>query len=177
MTWLRKRFHRKRIAFGITGAVAATLSTALFACAIGAGVSPHGATLLRLLIALPILYVGYSRYMLGETLSLERRALGRKPAELRMLGRVGLAIGVAIGLKLAIEPLLTTMLLRSSAPSLAMLSPLIGDFVYGPIATYLILRATSRSVAAIQRRDGVSLQLLNFRIATGGNVSLHQGRS
>lgn len=149
LTFLRKRLHRKRIAFGITGAVAAILSTAIFAGAIGAGLSPHAATLLRLVVALPILYVGYSRYMLATTLSEDRAAIGNKSAELLMLGRVGLAIGVATGLKLAIEPLLTTLLLRSSDPSLAMLSPLIGDFCYGPIATYLILRATSRSVRAM----------------------------
>lgn len=140
--------HRKRIAFGITGAIAATLSTAIFACAITAGAGPHAATLIRLVIALPILYVGYSRYMLGATLDADRSVLGRGPAEARMLGRVGLAIAVATGLKLAIEPLLTTMLLQSFDPSSASWSPLIGDLCYGPIATYLILRATSRSVRA-----------------------------
>jgi hypothetical protein len=143
--YLRQRLHRRRIAFAITNVAAAAVSTTLFVLVLTAGVSPHGATLMRLSIALPILYVGYSRYMLVDTLRLDRRALGRKPAELRMLGRVGLAIGTAIGLKLAIEPLLVTMLLQSEGPTTAGIAPLIGDFIYGPIVTYMMLRATARS--------------------------------
>jgi hypothetical protein len=145
MTFLRQRLHRRRVAFAITNTVAAAVSTTLFVLAITAGASPHGATLLRLVIALPILYVGYSRYMLAETLRVDRAALGRTPAELRMLGRVGLAIGTAIGMKLAIEPLVVTMLLQSFEPTTAGIAPLIGDFVYGPIVTYMMLRTTARS--------------------------------
>ena len=154
--WLRDRL-RRRIAFGITNTAAAAVSTALFILAITSGVSPHGATLLRLAIALPILYVGYSRYMLADTLRLDRAVLGRKRAELRMLGRVGLAIATALGLKLAIEPLLVTMLLQSGGPTTAGIAPLVGDFVYGPIATYLILRATSRSLQAGAKVPGEQL--------------------
>lgn len=145
ITFLRQRLHRRRIAFAITNVAAAAVSTTLFVFAITAGASPHGATLLRLLLALPILYVGYSRYMLAATLRVDREALGRKSAELRMIGRVGLAIGTAMGMKLAIEPLVVTMLLQSFDPTTAGIAPLIGDFVYGPVVTYMMLRATARS--------------------------------
>lgn len=152
-TWFRDRLviraraahFRARIAFAVTGTVAVALSTGIFACALIAGASPHAATLLRLAISLPILYVGYSRYMLREILLADRALVGRGPAELQMLARVGLAIGVATGLKLAIEPLLVTVLMQSGDATTATIAPLIGDFGYGPFATYLILRATSRS--------------------------------
>ncbi len=144
-TWARNRLHRARIAFAITNTIAVVLSTGAFTSALIAGASPHVATLLRLLISLPILYVGYSRYMLRDTLAADRAAVGRGPAELQMFARVGLAIGVATGLKLAIEPLLATVLLQSGDAATATLAPLIGDFGYGPLATYVILRATSRS--------------------------------
>ena len=137
---------RSRIAFAVTGTVAVVLSTGAFTSALVAGASPHLATMLRLVISLPILYVGYSRYMLRDTLVADRASLGRGSAELQMLARVGMAIGVATGLKLAIEPLLVTLLLQSGDAATATLAPLIGDFGYGPLATYVILRATSRSL-------------------------------
>lgn len=148
-SYLRSRLHHRRIAFAITGAVAVAFSTSVFAFALIAGASPHLATLLRLAIALPILYVGYSRYMLGSTLAADRRTIGRSAAELTMLARVGLAIGVATGLKLAIEPLLVTILVQSADPATATLAPLIGDFGYGPLVTYVLLRASDRSFRAM----------------------------
>lgn len=147
-TWVINRLHRRRVAFAITGTVAVALSTSVFACALIAGASPHGATFLRLAIGLPILYIGYSRYMLGDTLRADRAVLGRGAAEIQMLARVGLAIGVATGLKVAIEPLLVTMLIQHGDPA-ATLAPLIGDFGYGPLATYLILGATTRNVRSL----------------------------
>jgi hypothetical protein len=154
-SWIINRLHRRRIAFAITGTVAVALSTSVFACALIAGASPHAATFLRLAIGLPILYIGYSRYMLGDTLRADRAALGRAGAEVQMLARVGLAIGVATGLKLAIEPLLVTMLLQYGDPGTATLAPLIGDFGYGPLATYLILGATTRNVRSVPNTRSV----------------------
>lgn len=154
-TWIINRLHRRRIAFAITGTIAVALSTSVFACALIAGASPHGATFLRLAIGLPILYIGYSRYMLGDTLRADRAALGLRGAEVQMLTRVGLAIGVATGLKLAIEPLLVTMLIQHFAPTTATLAPLIGDFGYGPLATYLILTATTRNVRRVANTRSV----------------------
>lgn len=148
--WIRHRLHRARIAFSLTSGVAAALSTAVFSCVLVAGASPHAATLLRLAISLPILYVGYSRYMLAPTLHADRAALGRGPAELYMLARVGFAIGAATGAKLAIEPLLVTLFAGSGNPELATIAPLIGDLGYGPLVTYLMLRsATPRRERAI----------------------------
>ncbi len=141
-TWLRHRLHRARVAFAITGTVAVALSTAVFACALVAGASPHGATMLRLAVSLPILYVGYSRYMLRDTLLAERETLGRGQAEIQMLARVGFAIAAAGGAKLAIEPLLVTVLVGSGHGDAAALAPLLGDFGYGPLVTYLMLRSS-----------------------------------
>jgi len=157
-TWIINRLHRRRIAFAVTGTIAVTLSTSVFTFALIAGASPHAATMLRLLISLPIFYIGYSRYMLGPTLRADRAALGRSAAELQMLARVGLAIGVATGLKLAIEPLLVTMFVQHFESPTAALAPLIGDFGYGPIATYLILGAMARNIrsAANTRSADVS---------------------
>ena len=82
--WIVSRLHRRRVAFAITGAIAVALSTSVFTFALIAGASPHAATVLRLVISLPILYVGYSRYMLGDTLRTDRAALGRSAAELQL---------------------------------------------------------------------------------------------
>ncbi|MBA2541490.1 MAG: hypothetical protein H0V17_17745 [Deltaproteobacteria bacterium] len=148
-TWIASRLHRRRIAFAVTGTIAVALSTSVFTLALVAGASPHAATMLRLVISLPILYVGYSRYMLRDTLRADRAVLGRSAAELQMLARVGLAIGVATGLKLAIEPLLVTMLVQQFDSPTAVLAPLIGDFGYGPIATYLILGGMARNIGSV----------------------------
>ena len=142
--------HRRRVAFAITNTAAMTISIAMFSCAITAGASPHAATLLRLATALPILYVGYSRYMLADSLVADRTQLGRGQAELRMLLRVGIAIGASIGLKLAIEPLLTGWLLANT--SHATIAPLVGDLCYGPLATYLLLNSFRTSESAMRPR-------------------------
>jgi hypothetical protein len=109
-----------RTRFVLTVLVATTLSTAVFAAVLAADGSPHVATLLRLVVATPILYVGLRG--LGDPL------------------RVGLAIVTSTGLKLALEPLLTAMVLRESL-DLAMVVPLIGDLAYGPIILFAMLRS------------------------------------
>lgn len=138
---IRRLFHRRRVAFTITGGIAMALSIAMFACALAAGASPSMATLLRLAIALPILYVGYSRYMLVDALRADRTALGRSQAELRMLLRVGLAIATSMILKLVLEPVLTTWLLAQFGTGATTFAPLVGDLGYGPLATYFVLSA------------------------------------
>jgi putative flippase GtrA len=151
----RARLHRKRIAFAITGAISVTLSLAMFRIALAAGASPHVATLARLALAMPILYIGYSRYMLGDALHADRAAHGRWAAELRMIAFVAVAIATSVLLKLAIEPVLTKVLLASGGHGTAMFAPLAGDLVYGPLATYLLLtRAPGRTTDAGQLAGG-----------------------
>jgi putative flippase GtrA len=147
MKYLLARLHRRRIAFAITGGVAMVLSIAMFTVALAAGVSPYLATVLRLATALPILYVGYSRYMLVDALHAERAELGRTRAELRMLLRVAVAIATSTILKLTIEPVLTTWLLAHFGAGAATIAPLVGDLGYGPLATYLVLNTGTPRIA------------------------------
>jgi hypothetical protein len=152
VTFILSKLHRRRIAFMITGAIAMVLSIAMFTLALAAGFSPYLATVLRLCTALPILYVGYSRYMLVDALHADRAALGRPRAELRMLLRVAVAIATSVVLKLTIEPVLATWLIAHAGHAGATLAPLAGDLFYGPLATYLVLNA-----AAPHRRASVPM--------------------
>jgi hypothetical protein len=130
--------------FILVGAIATPLSTAVFALALWAGASPHLATVLRLCVTLPVLYVGYSRFMLVDAFVADRAALGRARAELRMVGRVASAVGASNLLKLVIEPLLTTWLVAHHGTAAASFAPLVGDLGYGPLATYTVLILTAR---------------------------------
>jgi hypothetical protein len=135
---------KKARAFILIGAIATPLSTAVFALALWAGAAPLLATVLRLCVTLPVLYVGYSRFMLVATFVADRAALGRARAELRMLGRVASAVAASNLLKLVIEPLLTTWLVAHYGTAAATLAPLAGDLGYGPLATYTVLILTAR---------------------------------
>ncbi|MEO8701888.1 MAG: hypothetical protein ABI867_17720 [Kofleriaceae bacterium] len=157
--YLLSKLHRRRIAFMVTGAIATGLSITMFALALAAGASPYLATVLRLAIALPVLYAGYSRYMLVEALHADRATIGRLHAELRMLLRVGVAIATSVLLKLAIEPVLATWLLAHWGHAGATLAPLAGDLFYGPLATYVVLnsaapRSANRERAEVERAVG-----------------------
>jgi len=136
----------RKIVFTATNLIATLSSTGAFALAIATGASPQIATLIRLACSLPVLYAGYSRFLLGGTLIADRRRFGRRPAELRMLGRVGLAIGMQTGLALAIEPLLATVFAQGGGFRAMLLAPLIGGLGYGA-AAYLIVRSTPRGFA------------------------------
>lgn len=139
---VRRRIDPRRLAFVITGAIAMTLSLAMFSCVLATGASPHAATLARLATSLPVLYVGYSRYMLGAALAADRARLGRTHAELRMVVRVAGAIGASVALKLLLEPPLTAWLATHFGHA-ASAAPLVGDLGYGPLVTYLILTLRS----------------------------------
>jgi hypothetical protein len=117
-----------RRALALTGVIAATLSIGAFAGVLALGGSPQIATLLRLAISAPILVVGMRG--LGDPL------------------RVGLAVGTSTGVKLALEPLLATVLLAHD-PRAAMLAPLIGDLGYGPIILFAMLRRIHHRAFAI----------------------------
>jgi hypothetical protein len=120
----------KRFAtFVIIGAFAVAASLIAFYFALRAGVSPRAATVIRFFASLPILFYGYARFM------------HVKPA------RIALAVASSVAIKLLVEPVLTAWLLARYGREVASLSPLAGDFVYGPIATYtvLTLRANLRA--------------------------------
>lgn len=97
-------------------ALAVVASTAVFAALLAAGASPHVASLGRLVVAVPILYLALA------------------PNRDRL--RVGFAVASATGAKLMIEPLLATVLGDD-----ALIAPLIGDLGYGALITYVMLRS------------------------------------
>jgi putative flippase GtrA len=136
---------RRPLSFVVVGAIAMCASLAMFRLALAGGASPFVATALRLATALPILYAGYSRIVLGDVLARDRRQRGRVVAELRMIVTVAFALSLSIGLKLVIEPLLTAWLLEHYGPTVALAAPLVGDLTYGPLAIYAVLASRTRS--------------------------------
>jgi hypothetical protein len=131
-------------AFFLTGAIATPLSTLVFALVLWLGAPPAAATVLRLCVTLPILYIGYSRFMLADALAADRAVVGRRRAELRMIARVASAVGASNILKLVIEPPLTAWLAAHAGATAASLAPLAGDLGYGPLATYTMLILSAR---------------------------------
>jgi putative flippase GtrA len=130
--------------FALVGAAAAALSIALFAVALALGVPAQLATALRLAVALPILYLGYARWVLADLRAADRARHGRAAAELRMLLRVAAAVGTSAALKLALEPQLALWLAARVSPAAAAAAPLAGELGYGPLASYLVLTARRR---------------------------------
>ncbi len=130
--------------FAIVGGVAAAISIVVFLVLIEAGVAPALATVLRLAVALPLLYAGYSRWMLADTLAAERATFGPARAEARMLARIAGAVGASALAKLIIEPVLTAWLMARMGPAAARWSPLVGELGYGPLANWLVLTTTAR---------------------------------
>jgi hypothetical protein len=85
--------------------------------------------------------------MLADVLDVDRRRVGARGAELRMLGRVASAIAASSVAKLVIEPWLVADLERRGAAAWADLAPLAGDLVYGPGLAYAVL-AVARSASS-----------------------------
>ncbi len=130
--------------FALTGAVAVVASLATFALARRLGADGVTPTALRLAVALPILYVGYSRWMLVDQLHADRARVGTRGAELRMFVRVAAAIAASTVAKLIIEPWLVADLERRGAQAWVDLAPLAGDLVYGPGLGYAVLVLTGQ---------------------------------
>ena len=131
------------VRFAIVGIVVSAISLGVHHVVFSATSSPWLATMLRLVIALPMLYVGYSRWVLGGVLRDERAALGPGPAGLRMVGRVLASVGASTASKMVIEPILAVALLNaldSGGPAIAVL---LGDFGYGPVVNYVVLALLS----------------------------------
>jgi len=130
--------------FAITGGVAMIASLAAFALARRAGADGLAPTAIRLAVSLPILYLGYSRWMFADLLAAERAHAGRGAAELRMVARVIAAIAASSLAKLALEPWLVADLVRRGADRWIELVPLAGDLVYGPGLAYVTLAIGAR---------------------------------
>jgi hypothetical protein len=140
------------VRFAVTGAVATVASLVAFAAARRLGADGVLPTVFRLAISLPILYLGYSRWMLAHDLAADRARVGRGGAELRMALRIAGAVAASSLAKLIIEPWLVADLERRGAGAWVDLAPLAGDLVYGPGLAYAVLALVgprkARSIAA-----------------------------
>lgn len=143
---LQSLLARPSVRFMLTGAVAVVSSLLTFAIARRLGADGVAPTALRLAVSLPILYVGYSRWMLVDQLHADRARVGRGGAELRMFARVAAAIAASTISKLILEPWLVADLERRGAAAWVDLAPLAGDLVYGPGLGYAVLVLTGRRV-------------------------------
>ena len=143
--------------FAVVGAAAVTASLAAFAIARHLGAAGVAPTAIRLLVSLPILYIGYSRWMLIDVLTADRARVGVRGAELRMIARVASAVAASSLAKLAIEPWLVADLERRGAVAWVDLAPLAGDLVYGPGMAYAVLHvARSASLCAPSRSSSAA---------------------
>jgi hypothetical protein len=114
---------RRRVVFPLTVLAAAALSTGAYALVLSLGGSPQVATLFRLAVSAPIVFLGLRAF--------------HDPL------RIGLAIATSTGAKLALEPLLGAVLLLH-APAAAPFAPLLGDLGYGPFILFAMLRGRHR---------------------------------
>lgn len=144
MSRLEALLARTSVRFMLTGAVAVVASLTTFAIARRLGADGVTPTALRLAVSLPILYIGYSRWMLVDQLHADRARVGRGGAELRMFVRVAAAIAASTVSKLIIEPWLVADLERRGAQAWVDLAPLAGDLVYGPGLGYAVLVLTGQ---------------------------------
>lgn len=106
--------------------LAAVVSTAAFAGMLAVEGSPHVATLIRLAIATPILYLALART--------------HPPV------RAALAVGAATGAKLMLEPLLVTLFGGHEA---VLLVPLASDLGYGALITHVMLRTSPHELRRV----------------------------
>ncbi len=136
--------RRRPLRFAIVGGVAMVASLAAFAMSRRLGGDGVGPTAVRLAVSLPILYLGYSRWVLADVLRADQARVGRGGAELRMVVRVAAAVAASSLAKLAIEPWLVGALQRRGAGAWIDLAPLVGDLVYGPCLAYAVLRGLAR---------------------------------
>jgi poly-gamma-glutamate capsule biosynthesis protein CapA/YwtB (metallophosphatase superfamily) len=133
--------------FVAVGVAASLASLAVQQGALAVTQAPVVVTALRLGALLPLVYLGYSRYVLADVLAGERARVGAATTELRMLARVASSLGASIAAKLLLEPIVTGLLLRAHGPRAAGLSVLLADFTYGPLVNYVVLLATTRHAA------------------------------
>ncbi len=112
--------------FLAVGAVVALLSAVTFALALRHGASPRVATSLRLVLALPLLHVGYARVVDRDLWLAERAAHGALTAERLAAVRTVAAVALSSGVKWILEPLVAARV--GAAPWI----PLASDYLLGP---------------------------------------------
>lgn len=135
--------------FVLLGVAVSVASLGVQQIALRAGLGAKPSAYLRLAFCVAPIYLGYSRWVLRELWVDELLAIGRRRTEVRMLGRVASSVGASIVLKTLLEPTLTAWMLARWGTSGAGLAAILGDYTYGPLATYLVL-------AAFSRREGAS---------------------
>jgi len=138
------RLKTRAYRFVVVGTIALAISMAAFLLVFYSNGQAFAATLIRILVKLPILYLGYSRFVLQETWLDERSTLGYWRAELNMAMRIATAVGASELVKLCIEPHITQWVVERWGDSFAILSPLTADLFYGPVLCFAILYSTGR---------------------------------
>lgn len=144
----RLRFFSR---FALVGILTTALSWLVFSVFYALTKSPLAATVTRVCVTLPLLYLGYSRYLFAELLARERAVVGAGISETLMIVRIGAAIGASALSKIAIEPYLTRELHRRFGASSVIIAPMIGDLIYGPLASYIVLWIGGRFSVSAQR--------------------------
>lgn len=129
--------------FIIVGVTAFGISLLFFMAALK-GTSAAVASLIRIAVLLPVLYAGYSRWVLRDLMIHERQTHGVLRAEGRMAARVGASVGASIAVKLLLEPKVAASIADLWGSKRAFISPILADFVYGPAANYLVLSWLSK---------------------------------
>lgn len=129
--------------FIIVGVTAFGVSLLFFLAAVKL-TSAAAASLLRIAVLLPVLYAGYSRWVLRDLLIHERQTHGVLRAEGKMAARVCASVGASIAVKLLLEPKVAASIADLWGSNRAFISPILADFVYGPAANYLVLTWLSK---------------------------------
>lgn len=146
----RLRFFSR---FALVGIFTTALSWLVFTVLYTLTKSPIAATVTRVCVTLPLLYLGYSRYLFAELLTRERAEVGPGISETLMIARIGAAIGASALSKIAIEPYLTRVLHLRFGASSVIAAPMIGDLIYGPLASYIVLWIGARFSVSAKKRS------------------------
>jgi hypothetical protein len=127
--------------FLVVGAAVALFSAAAFALAVRHGASPRAATSLRLLLALPLLHLGYARVVDRDLWRAERAAHGTLGAERLAAVRTFAAVALSSGVKWILEPVVAA---RVGAQPWV---PLASDYLIGPALAWAGLALGRRASA------------------------------
>lgn len=140
---------RKPVRFVLVGVAALLVSVVVYWLVLTATRNAWLATWVRMGVVIPMLYLGYSRVVLIETLRTEQVRYGFWSSEGRMAARVVGALGASILIKVAFEPLLTGWMLVH-VHQLVWLVPVASDLLIGPAANFAVLEFSSRRTETVE---------------------------
>lgn len=130
---------KKPLGFVLTGIFAAIASAIVHAFILDKTGNATLSTWVRMFVVLPILHLGYRKWVLFEEKESYQSKFGVWKGEVVLVTHVLSAVGLSILVKLAGEPLLTNFLLSKAGFWYASLTPFLFDFIVGPLANWLVL--------------------------------------